>query len=399
MTLAAAGIISTANAQFATLHEFAGGNDDGRYPYGSLTLSGNTFYGMTSSGGSYNNGVVFRMDIDGSSYTNLHVFIAVTDDGAEPRGSLTLSGSTLYGMTAYGGDSDYGVIFKIDTDGSGYTNLHEFAGGDDDGRHPYGSLTLSGSTFYGMTFSGGDYNSGVIFKMDTDGCSYTNLYDFIGGSDDGKIPYGSLTLSGSTLYGMTYLGGDYNCGVIFKINTDGSNYTNLHEFAGGNDDGLCPYGSLTLSDSTLYGMTSHGGDSGYGVIFKIDTDGSSYTNLHEFAGGNDDGGNPHGSLTLSGSSLAGMTYAGGSNDYGVIFTMTTDGSNYTNLHSFAGGSGDGRRPEYGVLVEVAGYYYGMTSSGGTSHFGVVFKQLVPEPTVSVLAPIAAGLLLRIRKGY
>ncbi len=65
------------------------------------------------------------------------------------------------------------------------------------------------------------------------------------------------------------------------------------------------------------------------------------------------------------------------------------------MHDFAGGSSDGSQPEYGVLVEVAGYYYGMTAYGGVNNNGVVFKQQVPEPTVLVLVPIAAGLLLNV----
>jgi uncharacterized repeat protein (TIGR03803 family) len=46
--------------------------------------------------------------------------------------------------------------------------------------------------------------------------------------------------------------------------------TLLHEFAGGADDGRYPHGSLTLSGSTLYGMTSVGGDSDYGTVFALE---------------------------------------------------------------------------------------------------------------------------------
>ena len=71
-------------------------------------------------------------------------------------------------------------------------------------------------------------------------------------------------------------------------------------------------GSLTLSGSTLYGMTLSGGANGNGTIFSINTDGSGFQNLFSFSGTNGD--NPHGSLTLSGSTLYGMTSAGGAND-------------------------------------------------------------------------------------
>ena len=46
--------------------------------------------------------------------------------------------------------------YIIETDGSGYTLLHEFAGGASDGRYSgYGSLAPYGSTLYGMTTRGG----------------------------------------------------------------------------------------------------------------------------------------------------------------------------------------------------------------------------------------------------
>ena len=62
-----------------------------------------------------------------------------------------------------------------------------------------------------------------------------------------------MTLIGSTLYGMTLVGGADSHGNIFSINTDGSGYQNLFCFNGAN--GAYPYGDLTLDGSTLYGMT------------------------------------------------------------------------------------------------------------------------------------------------
>jgi len=55
-----------------------------------------------------------------------------------------------------------------------------------------------------------------------------------------------------------------NGGTIFSIGTNGSNFTVLHSFA--EADGVYPYGSLTLSGSTLYGMASQDGANNYGTI-------------------------------------------------------------------------------------------------------------------------------------
>lgn len=250
--------------------EFAGGEDDGCRPHrGSLALSGSTLYGTTEVGGDYNDGVVYKLNTDGSGFGLLHEFEGGGDDGKVPYGSVILSGSTLYGTTGLGGDNDVGVVFKVNTDGTGFGLLHEFAGGAGDGRHPSAPLTLSGSTLYGTTSYGGDSDYGTVFKVNTDGSGFDLLHEFAGGTDDGRWPPGSLVLSGSTLYGMTEGGGDYGEGVVFKINTDGNGYGLLHEFAGGVDDGADTYGTFTFSGSTLYGTTDFGGDNNGGVVFSM----------------------------------------------------------------------------------------------------------------------------------
>src|SRR5439155_25192531 len=83
--------------------------------------------------------------------TVLHSFAGGAGDGAIAPGSLTASGSTLYGMTQAGGSIDFGTAFRINTDGTGFGLLHAFVSGASDGRNPNGSLIQSGPTLYGMT--------------------------------------------------------------------------------------------------------------------------------------------------------------------------------------------------------------------------------------------------------
>jgi uncharacterized repeat protein (TIGR03803 family) len=61
---------------------------------------------------------------------------------------------------------------------------------------------------------------------------------------------------------------------VFSVNTDGTGFTNLHNFTstsspGTNSDGAGPYASLLLSGNTLYGTTSGGGGFGYGTVFSL----------------------------------------------------------------------------------------------------------------------------------
>jgi uncharacterized repeat protein (TIGR03803 family) len=360
-------------AQINLLHEFAGGTDNGAYPRGDLVLSGTTFYGMTWIGGDSNNGTIFKIEIDGSGLSLLHEFTGGADDGARPNGSLILSGTTLYGMTWLGGDHDMGTIFKIEINGSGFALLHEFAGGTDDGANPNGSLIISGSTLYGMTAGGGDSSLGTIFKMENNGSGFALLHEFAGNTTDGANPNGSLIISGSTLYGMTAGGGDRSMGTIFKIETDNSGYTLLHEFASSTTDGANPNGSLIISDSTLYGMTIEGGNNNNGTIFKIQTNGTDFNLIHSFAGGVADGAFPRGSLLLSGSTLYGMSQPDGAySNIGTIFKLGISGTDFALLHSFVDGADDGASP-FGSIIISGSTLYGMTPGGGDSGMGVIFS--------------------------
>src|SRR6185503_2100625 len=97
-----------------------------------------------------------------------------------------------------------------------------------------------------------------------------------------------------------------------KVNTDGTSFTNLHNFTAiwcslfTNSDGANPFAALILSGSTLYGTANGGGSSGNGTVFRINTDGTGFTNLYNFSGGSD-GGNVDATLILSGKTLFGTT--------------------------------------------------------------------------------------------
>src|SRR6202030_3327535 len=127
----------------------------------------------------------------------------------------------------------------------------------------------------------------TVFAVNTDGSGFTNLHGFTGGSDGG-VPYAGLILSGNTLYGTATVGGSSGSGTVFAVNTDGSGFTNLYVFTGGND-GSAPSASLMLSSNTLYGTAAGAGSSGNGTVFVVNTDGSGFASVHGFTGGYDGG--------------------------------------------------------------------------------------------------------------
>ncbi len=390
LAVCAALFINHAGAKtLATLVQFSGsgsGPFSGQNPVGSLTLSGTTLYGMTYGGGVNGDGNVFSVGMDGATYQNLVSFTGMsgTASGFLTRGSLIASGSTLYGMTAEGGPNGDGNVFSVGTNGTNYQNLLSF-GGTASGFLPDGSLLASGSTLYGMTALGGANQKGNLFSVGMDGTNYQNLVSFTGGGGTaiGSTPEGSLIASGGTLYGMTEDGGPSRIGNVFSVGMNGTNYRNLVTFTGtgGTASGYQPFGSLIASGGTLYGMTYAGGANGDGNVFSVGMDGTHYQNLLAFtgAGGTASGANPVGSLILSGTTLYGLTSKGGANGDGNIYGVGINGFGYQDLYDFTGGT-DGRLPQ-GDLLASGGSLFGMTTFGGTNGDGTIFALtlLTPEP--------------------
>jgi len=120
-------------------------------------------------------GSLLAGQVSGQTFTVLHSFAA--GDGPGPLASVILSSNTLYGTT-YGTiySSTNGSVFKVNTDGTGFTTLHSFSG-TTDGGNPYVGLTLLGSTLYGTTDRGSS-GSGTVFALSTDGTGFSNLYSF-----------------------------------------------------------------------------------------------------------------------------------------------------------------------------------------------------------------------------
>jgi uncharacterized repeat protein (TIGR03803 family) len=320
--------VGTDGSSYTALHTFTSAAGDGFKPLGGITLSGSTIYGTTYRGGSgagdLGYGAVYSINTDGSGYQTLHSFSSA--DANRPYGTVTVSGSKLYGMTYYSGvsGSAKGAVYSLNTTGGGFTTLHTFMGGASDGATPLGgTLTVLGSTLYGMAPHGGTgataTTDGVAFSIGTDGSGYDNLFDFTGGAVGG-VPYGSLTLVGSKFYGLTRYGGSAGQGVVFSLNLDGTGYTTLYNFIGGATDGAQPNGSLTFENGVLYGTTRNGGDANAGTVFGINLDGSGYDVLHEF-NGTTDGTNPLGDLAYENGTLYGWTSAGGAGANGTLFAL------------------------------------------------------------------------------
>ena len=148
----------------------------------------------------------------------------------------------------------------------------------------------------------------------------------------------------------------------------------MHRFD--SENGQYPIGGLVQDASgILYGTTT----GPRGTVFKIGPSGDGFTVLKEFGNELNDGAQPRGQLALYGAStLYGATMFGGLHGGGTVFTLQTDGSNFSFVHHFADRV-DGLYPRASVIVDNTGALYGTTQSGGSAdpndpdHDGVLFK--------------------------
>ncbi len=377
---------------FTTLHNFTA-SGAGSNPQAGLVLSGNTLYGTAPIGGS--GGMIFAINTDGTGFTNVYSFTGGANGGS-PMAGLILSGNTLYGTAQYGGILNRGIVFAVNTNGTGFTNLHSFTSGSD--ANPSAGLILSGNTLYGTTlgdFPNGGSGNGTVFKVNTDGTGFTNLHTFT--FNDGINPRAGLILSGNTLYGTATDGTSSGGGTVFAVNTNGTVFTILHSFTG--SDGYNPLAGVIILSNTLYGTTVGDGSSGNGTVFAVNTDGTGFTNLHSFT--YTDGRYPYAGLILSGNTLYGTAHEGGSSGNGgngTVFAVKTDGTGFTNLHSFTATpvspftNSDGRLPAAGLIFS-GNTLYGTAYQGGSSGVGTVFSLSLPLPPQLTITRSAANIIL------
>jgi uncharacterized repeat protein (TIGR03803 family) len=344
----------------------------GSEPTGNVVMADNgLLYGTTMTGGYHDSCVIYTYDEPTGTFTSIYEFLLQPDSGYTSHDGLMIGADrNLYGFAQSDGSGN-GVIYCVHTSDNSYHVLHSFD--TVEGSQPCGiPLQLSDGKLYGVTNSGGmNGNTGTIFSFDLSNSHLAVLHQFVGNA--GHSPASNLIQAvNGKLYGMTSIGGSYNCGVIFSLDLIGNVYTDLYHFDG--TLGRFPHGSLIqAANGKFYGMTLMGGINDIGVLFSFDPLTNTYIKLLDFNETN--GAWPEGTLTKAANGkLYGVTSGGGASSAGVIFTYDVTSNSLTKVYEFDGVSGSS--PSCNIYESGAPISVGVTSLHDKDEF-----KLTPNPCV------------------
>jgi uncharacterized repeat protein (TIGR03803 family) len=291
---------------------------DGSGPNGALYQSSDgNFYGTASGGGANHAGTVFKLTPLGH-LTTLYSFCAQSfcSDGNDPTAGLVQAGDgNFYGTTYTGGTRNNGSVFKV-TPGGTLTTLYSFCAQANclDGSGPYAGLVQGADgNLYGSTTGGGNASNlcspgcGTIFKITRSGL-FTIVHSFNG--PDGGNPYGTLIqATDGNFYGTSARGGVNGAGAVFKITPSGE-LTTLNSYCSqsGCADGQGPVAGLIQdTNGTFYGTTTYGGRTNSSCPFNCGTVFSLSVGLGPFAETNPASGEVESRVSILGTNLTGST--------------------------------------------------------------------------------------------
>lgn len=405
---------------------------------GVITGPGGKLYGTTDAGGNYYNGTLFSVNSDGTNFKIIYHYKkagtaippAVSPDGklyviiSDSLYFIAADGSALtfinkvapfcrrivisddqwiYGC---GAENNSRFIFRMKTDGSGYSILHAFDVYDEgflDGRNSLVCITPTGRIFF--TCDGAVHNRGILASMRTDGSDFTVNKTFTSADETnyGIQPLTSGAVShynGKIIFTML-LGGDYSGGTIVSFDTLTSTLTKIFSFPAVNRSSIATHPKII--DGKLVGLSSNG-------LYSVALDGTGYQQLNTLplsgypilnyetatnkifystAGGAfknsrlvkidavtnidstirsfgnvPEGYNPDGIIRTPNGVLYGIARNGGSEGGGTLFKMNADGSAFSVVKDFVGDNG--QSPVGQLLYGSDGRLYGVCKKSGGS---------------------------------
>src|SRR5207249_9416819 len=129
-----------------------------------------------------------------TNFQRVYSFGSLELSGSYPLRIIESSDGRLYGIGLTETYDFDGILFRIDKDGTGYQVLHRFKQTEPSGHSPWGGFVEgSDGAFYGVTRKGGAYDRGAVFKINKDGTGLMVVHLFGGVTDSGlREPVGLI---------------------------------------------------------------------------------------------------------------------------------------------------------------------------------------------------------------
>lgn len=307
------------------------------YPILNFDTSINRIF-YSANGGTFKNSQLIKIDVITNIASTIHSF-GNLPEGYNPDGIIRVPNGVLYGIARNGGSEGGGTLFKMNTDGSAFSVIKDFAGNN--GQSPVGQLLYaSDNRLYGVcTKSGisGASDSMLIYGIDCDGKNYFVLRTFDTKNEGNLIPELSESSSGE-IAGLIGPSGRFPPPPkIFKLKKNGTEFVILHTLSLTGADGYYPKHGLVVYNGYFYGVNTSGGMGGQanGSIFRIKEDGTNFTVFKYFNNGGPDGSKPEGGLTLGpDNKLYGVTNNDGLNYLGTAFSLNPSDLTFQVIYNF-----------------------------------------------------------------
>ncbi|MBK9760687.1 MAG: hypothetical protein IPO90_12110 [Flavobacteriales bacterium] len=345
-----------------------------------------TLVGVANDGGTGNEGALFKVLLSSGVDTELVPF--GFSNGSTPKGRLLKASNGLfYGLTSTGGTENTGILFSFDPVTSTFVRLVNFTNATF-GTFPLGTLVESGGKLYGLCSGGGTANGGTLFEYTISTNTCVKKKD-IALQSAGTVPQNGLFKAGNgTLYGNTSVGSTNGQGALFSYVASTNAFTKLFDFTVAS--GSQPLGDLTqASNGLLYGTCSGNGQFGKGSLYSWNPGTSVFTTLYSFDGFQ--GGVPAGEVLDAGNGkLYGTFREDGQGFSGGIFTWEIATSIYNEEYSFniAPVTTDGKLSESNLIKGTDGLLYGTATQGGSGDLGVLFRYNPTTPALTTLQTFA-----------
>ncbi|MBS0659576.1 MAG: hypothetical protein JSR82_15140 [Verrucomicrobia bacterium] len=385
-------------------------------------------YGVTRSGGTFSQGVVYRLNPADNAYLVLRQFTGGADDGGKPMGTALchLDDGRLYGLAL----NPQLILWSMQTDGSDFRKHFTFPPGAETGGpfHLTNSLSpgadglLYGvyhvgpstspeaqSNIFRIARDGSGFQAlgqltnitspisfdatgrlfgtteSTVFRLQPDGSGFVTLFDFPPPAFSNVLAEGGVTLhSNGSLYGFTARGGVSGRGMFYRLRPDGSDFQIMFEPPVNTESGHLRAPCFESDDGFIYGCVGEDGFGTQSFIWRIRPDGTGWQVLKRL---NFNIRGTNGVVQAPNGMLYGYTTA--NPDDNCLFRIGRDGSGYEIIHRFPSLDGFPLSPI--TLVRGADQrLYGLTDSNGANGRGTLFRVSPDGSNLTVLREFGAG---------